>query len=276
MFEDLIKIDEQNVAHGEFHTYSYETDCFTDARLSFYFEVVQEAAGCHAAVRGCSIPEMHKRGQTWVITRSQMEIFRYTRWPEVLRVETWAQEPIRLHLPRVVRAFDQDNNLLFVTKTHWAILELERGRPVRPADMAQVIKLPPEDDTEHNMDMNLARNEPPKGEKLYPLSTFVPNIAYLDTDRNQHVNNISYLSWALDSLPHEFRNRLKVKEVDVSFLRQTYLGENLMVYTESTDENAFSADKPRLEHHIVRTEEDGSETLVWVGHTNWDLRENLT
>src|SRR5690554_5289778 len=104
MYDELITIDERNVAHSTFATYSYETDCFSDARLAFYFQVVQEAAGTHAASRGCSIPEMHKEGKTWVITRSQMEVFRYTRWPEVLKVETWAQEPIRLHLPRVVRA----------------------------------------------------------------------------------------------------------------------------------------------------------------------------
>ncbi|MGH0052853.1 MAG: acyl-[acyl-carrier-protein] thioesterase [Sphaerochaetaceae bacterium] len=275
MYDALISIDQQNVAHNTFTTYSYETDCYTDARLAFYFQVVQEAAGTHAASRGCSIPEMHKEGKTWVITRSHMEIMRYTHWPETLQVETWAQEPIRLHLPRVVRAFDQEGAPLFVAKTYWAVIDLERGRPCRPKDLALRIGLPPEDDSEHTMDMHLAPNPHGEGETLYRLATYSPKIDYLDTDRNLHVNNISYLSWALESLPASFRNRYKIAEVDVSFLRQTFLEDAIVVYTESKNKNALEGEESLLHHRIVRQEADGSEIMVWVGSTHWKKREDL-
>ena len=275
MYDELITIDEQNVAHSTFATYSYETDCFTDARLAFYFQVVQEAAGTHAASRGCSIPEMHKEGKTWVITRSHMEVFRYTRWPEVLKVETWAQEPIRLHLPRVVRAFDAAGKLLFIAKTFWAILDLERGRPCRPKDMSLRIGLPPSEDTEHSVDMRLENNRHGEDEPLHRLAVHTPKITYLDTDRNLHVNNISYLTWALESLPSDFRNRCKATEVDVSYLRQTFLEDAVVVYTESKDPDALQKDTPLLHHRIIRKEEDGSETVVWAGSTRWKRREDL-
>ncbi|MGE4452891.1 MAG: acyl-[acyl-carrier-protein] thioesterase [Sphaerochaeta sp.] len=276
MYEDLITIDSQNIAHSTFTTYSYETDCYSDARLAYYFQVVQEAAGMHAASRGCSIPQMHKEGKTWVITRSSMDVFRYSHWPETIRVETWAQEPIRLHLPRVVRAYDVQGNLLFLAKTYWAILDLERGRPQRPKDMSLRIGLPPEDDEEHTLDLRLENNNHGQHETLQRLSSYAPNIAYLDTDRNLHVNNISYLSWALESLPSDFRNRCKVAKVDMSFQRQTFLGEELMVYTESNDQDALQQQEPLLHHRIVRKERDGSETLVWIGSTRWNTREALT
>lgn len=275
MYDALVTIDEQNVAHSTFTTYSYETDCYTDARLAFYFQIIQEAAGAHAASRGYSLPEMNKEGKTWVITRIRMEVFRYTRWPEVLKVETWAQDPIRLHIPRVVRAFDTEGNLLFIAKTHWAILDLERNRPCRPKDMSFRIGIPPKDDSEHSLDMHLENNHHGEDADLHQLTVHSPRITYLDTDRNQHVNNISYLSWALESLPSSFRNRLKVAEVDVSYLRQTFLEDTIVVYTESKDPDALKKDEPLLHHRIIRKETDGTETLVWVGSTRWKAREDL-
>lgn len=275
MQPDLATIDETNVAHSKFLTYSYETDCFSDARLAFYFQVVQEAAGVHAALRGCSIPAMHTEGKTWVITRSHMEVNRYTKWPEELVVETWAQEPIRLHLPRVVRAFDRNNRPLFTAKTYWAILDLESGRPCRPLDMSKRIGIPPQTDSIHTFDMALPKLTLSENELLTRLTTYKPTIGYLDTDRNQHVNNISYLNWALESLPSSFRNRFKVCKADVAYLRQTFLGDDLMVITSSRDDKAMLTGTAPLEHQIFRTERDGSKMVVWEGTTWWNLREDL-
>jgi acyl-CoA thioesterase FadM len=274
MKTDMVYIDQNNVACSAFTTYSYETDSYSEARLAFYFEVVQEAAGTHAAQRGCSIPDMHKEGKTWVITRSQIEIFRYSRWPEVLNVETWAQEPIRLHLPRAVKAKDKNGAPVFLAKTYWAVLDLSSNRPLRALDLAQRIGVPPKEDLDHQLDMKLAKQED-ETESMHVLSTFKPRISYLDTDRNQHVNNISYLNWALDSLPASFRNRLKVSEADVSYLRQTYLEDDVMVYTQCSDKNAFSKDEVTLFHYIERTEQNGNKTIVWKGQTTWKLREEL-
>ncbi|MGE4464207.1 acyl-[acyl-carrier-protein] thioesterase [Sphaerochaeta sp.] len=275
MSNDLLTIDESNVAHSSFVTYSYETDCFSDARLAFYFQVVQEAAGMHAAQRGCSIPAMHEEGKTWVITRSQMEVERYTRWPEVLNVETWAQEPIRLHLPRVVRAFDQAGNLVFTTRTQWAILDLANGRPCRPLDMATRIGLPPKEDTVHHLEMLLAKRPSLAEDERVLLTSSRPVISYLDTDRNQHVNNISYMNWALDSLPSAFRNRLKVCAADFSYLRQTFLGDELLVSTFGRNNDVLLEESAELDHIIERRESDGSRTLVWEGSTKWKKREEL-
>lgn len=273
MNHDLALIDENNVAHSTFITYSYETDCFSEARLAFYFQIVQEAAAMHAALRGCSIPTLHQEGKTWVITHSSMEVYRYAAWTDLIQVETWAQEPIRLHLPRVVKGYDQQGNLLFIAKTHWAIIELDSGRPARPKDMAFRIGLPPESDEIHRLDMTLPRKK--EEQDLELLCTHKPVIAYLDTDRNLHVNNISYLNWALESLPSSFRNRCKVASIDISYFRQTFLEDDLEVLTYSQTREALFFDEPTLEHQILRKEKDGSTTLVWQGTTIWKRREDL-
>ncbi len=273
MKHETMSIDEHNRAHSQFTTYSYETDCFFDARLAFYFQIVQEAAGNHAAVRGCSIPVLHEEGKTWVITRSKIEIHRYTHWPEQVLVDTWAQTPIRLHLPRVVRALDEGGEPIFTAKTYWALIDLERGRPCRPTTMVERIGLPP---AEMQMDLSLTRRPTYSESGCTTLATYKPTIQYLDTDSNQHVNNISYLNWALESLPSEWRNRAKIAEADVSWIRQTFSGDDLTVVTGSDDEKVLFGDEGLLYHMIVRNEKDGSKTTVWEGTTRWEKRASLS
>ena len=273
MKNETVSIDEFNRARSLFTTYSYETDRFFDARLAFYFQIVQEAAGNHSAVRGCSIPTLHEEGKTWVITRSKIEVHRYSHWPEQLHVETWAQEPIRLHLPRVVRSFDEHPEPLFTAKTYWALIDLERGRPCRPGKMSERIGLPP---SEMQMDLSLTARTTYDDSNCTTLVTYKPKIQYLDTDSNQHVNNISYLNWALESLPASFRDRAKVAEADVSWIRQTFSGDDITVVSGSLDKEAFSGSEGVLYHKIVRSEEDGSMTVVWEGTTRWEKREKLS
>ncbi|MDT4762629.1 acyl-[acyl-carrier-protein] thioesterase [Sphaerochaeta sp. PS] len=272
MKHKTMTIDENNIAHSQFTTYSYETDCFFEARLAFYFQIVQEAAGNHAAERGCSIPALHREGNTWVITRTKMQIHRYTQWPEQVVVETWAQKPIRLHLPRVVRSFDEERNPIFTAQTYWALIDLEKGRPCRPTTMSERIGLPPE---EMQLDLSLTHRLGYEESGCTTLVSYRPRIQYLDTDSNLHVNNISYLNWALDSLPAEFRNRSKIAEADVSWVRQTFSGDEIKVYTGSCDEKALFGDEALLYHKIIRTEKDGSLTTVWEGTTRWEGRSSF-
>lgn len=273
MNNETLRIDEHNKAHSLFTTYSYETDSFFEARLAFYFRIVQEAAGNHAAKRGCSIPSLHAEGKTWVITRSKISINRYTRWPELLKVETWAQDPIRLHLPRVVRAYDNEGAEVFTAKTYWALIDIQRGRPCRPAEMSARIGLPP---AELQEDLTLTNRVSYDDSGCTTLLIYKPIIHYLDTDSNHHVNNISYLNWALESLPATFRDRCKVIEADVSWIRQTFSGDNITVETGSLDDQALYGDGGVLFHRIVRKEEDGQMTTVWEGTTTWEKRACLS
>jgi acyl-ACP thioesterase len=266
-------VDSNNVAHSQFMTYSYETDSFYYAKLAFYFEIVQEAAGYHAACRGCSIPEMHKEGKTWVITRSHIHIDRYTIWPEIISVQTWAQNPFRLHLPRVIKGVDDNDNPVFTATTYWAVLDLDHnGRPCRPGDISERIGRPPVDREEYNLDVDLKRRPTYEESGCTTLSVYKPTIQYLDSDSNQHVNNISYLNWALESLPNTFRDRLKVLDADVSWVRQTFAGDDITVYTGSLDDQAFQGEAPVLFHKIERTEKDLTKTTVWEGMTTWKTR----
>lgn len=268
MYNDLATIDERGVSHSRYATYSYETDRYGRARLAFYFSVIQEAAGVHAAIRGLSITEMRSEGKTWVITRNRVEVERYARWGEVAYVKTWAAQPVRLHLPRIIEGYDKEGGLLFRSTTLWAILDVESGRPKRPHEYTERMILPAADDMDHPtaitvpkpIDSTLAR-------VLLGSSEVSPT--YDDTDRNRHVNNISYLNWALGALPAELRDQYNVTAIDASYLKQTYLDDQLTVQTWAEGEAALTKDAPTLFHRIIRS--DGA--AVWEAYSTWKKRD---
>ncbi len=272
MYNALATIDEKAVAHSRYATYSYETDRYNRARLGFYFSIIQEAAGVHAAIRGLSITDMREEGKTWVITRNITTVHRYARWGEVVSVKTWAAAPIRLHLPRIIEGYDKEGDLLFRTTTLWAILDIETGRPQRPQDYSSRMTLPDPGDADHPTILTLPKPIH-KEEDLVLVDRTAVVPTYDDTDRNLHVNNLSYLNWALGALPSRFRDQYNTCLIDASFLRQTFLGDELAVCTWAHGEEVFEAKEPALFHQIIRTEEDGGETVVWEGSSHWKLRE---
>ena len=269
---DPVAISAENIASLRFTTYSFETDSLGAAQTAFYLRIVQEAAGLHAAMRGCSIMDLHAEGKTWVITRNRIEIFGYTRWNEQIHVNTWAQEPIRLHLPRIVEGYATDGSPLFRAKTLWAIIDLKNSRPLRPQEMNERIGLVK--DPSRIIDMNLPRPNIDL-EALHQLGTYKPRVTYLDTDRNQHINNVSYLSWVLEALPAEFRTTYKVKSADVLYQKQTFLDDELFVHTYATDENGYNEETPSLISTIVRQTGDDEEEIVFTAYTDWKKRSRF-
>ena len=100
-------------------------------------------------------------------------------------------------------------------------------------------------------------------------STVVPT--YDDTDRNRHVNNIVYLNWALGSLPALFRDQYNTRSIDASYLRQTFLDDELTALTWAEGDAVFTQDEPTLFHQIVR----GADEVVWEAHSLWQKRETF-
>jgi len=268
MYNELATIDENGVCHSRYATHSHETDRWGRARLAFYFSIIQEAAGLHAAMRGLSISAMMDEGKTWVITRNRCEVYRWTRWGEVVSVKTWAARPVRLHLPRIIEGYDSDGVLLFRSTTLWAIIDAKSGRPQRPEGYSERMILPAGDDASHPTALSIPKPIE-RGEALVPVgrSTVVPT--YDDTDRNRHVNNISYLTWALGALPAALRDQYNTRSIDASYLRQTYLDDELTVLTWAASEEALTGEEPALFHQIVR----GEDEVVWQASTVWQKRE---
>ena len=90
---------------------------------------------------------------------------------------------------------------------------------------------------------------------------------YSDIDVNQHVNNVAYVRWALDSLSRDFLDAYSLFEMKISFKKEVLQGEQVSLVTKikETAETAIS------EHIIV----DMSESECVRMQMTWLLKPTV-
>lgn len=273
MIEDEIRIDRENIGHIDTYITSYDTDSHFNTKLYVYQASVQEAAGAHASAKKIGIPQLQKDGLTWVIARSRMEIFHYGVWGDKLRIRTFVQPAQGLNCPRIVEAYDQDGRKLFSAMTRWAIINMTNGRPMRPSEIVNALMLPPE---KYYLDTKLPNLIEIQEKCKYNVSAYEPQIRYLDTDPNRHVNNLTYTNWITEALPDCFNDDYKASLVDVRWIRQTHKGEKIIVKVMAENEDELERENPKLFFEMLRLEEDGSQTQVFEAFTEWKKRSLLS
>lgn len=262
-----------HIEHGIYHDMislgSHEVDPFNAALPTCYFQIMQEAAGAHAFHRGVSIPHLQRMDKTWVVTRTRMRLLAHASWPGTIRVETWPQNPWKLYFPRVCKAWDADGQELFESLSHWVVMDLTSQRPVKPQQVATMFG---PSAIGRDLDPDLGRRVSFPQEACRKFITYEPRILYSDIDLNRHVNNVVYLQWMLDSLPFSFRDTHVAREIDISYLAQTFGDDRIIVRTGLMEEELLAQGEALLFHEITKIHSDGTSEPVCVAKTSWSER----
>ncbi|NCB02041.1 MAG: hypothetical protein EOM67_07720 [Spirochaetia bacterium] len=263
-------IIEQGIAKHNFLLHSIDVDPYYIARLEAYFNMMQEAAGMHAFHLGIGIPQLREEKKTWVVTRTQMNIYKWASWPTTIDVETWPQLPYRLYYPRGCRGYSEtSHDLLFESMTLWLIIDSETFRIMKP------------DDSYNNL---LGKSERQVDPAMKKRLSFIPEnykvveknkikIQYHHTDSNFHVNNVVYLQWMISTLPFPLLDMYQPSFVDISYLKQAFRDDPLLSYTGYGADYSLDADEFTLYHNIVKVEENGEESALCFATTTWKKRE---
>ena len=261
-----MQIDNDNVAYDEYFVRASDTDMFYSAALPFYFDAMQEMGGEHAARMGVAIADlMREKNWTWVITRTRAIFHHLDKWQDTVRLESWPQKGYKLYCPRVVNGYGKDGSPSFEAMTLWALIDLNRNRPLRPSEVESSFTIPPED--KHWMDPDIGKIEKFDDATLierWPIHTPVPT--YFDIDYNRHINNVVYVRWMVSAMDEEFLKSYEPAVVDVQWEHQTFRGDKIHVETGVVSNDGSEA---RLVHCIRK--DDG--TIVFEANTRWRKKD---
>ena len=152
------------------------------------FELLQEAAIQHADLYGVGARGLAERGASWVLSRLAVELTRYPRRDEALRVTTWSTG---VHGCKGYREFRLDcgEERLLSASSLWLWIDLHTRSLARvPAGLADAFPVgngaPP-----FRPGVDRLRFQPPAG----PAPAVSLDIRYSDFDANGHVNNAAFL-----------------------------------------------------------------------------------
>lgn len=196
-----------------FKVRSYELSPDRELSAPSLCNYLQEAASRHAQELGVSIDHLAQHQLTWVLARLDLVILEPTHWRDEVLVETWPSK-MRGFVARREFLVRLEDRIAARATSAWLVIDLAKRRPSRlPPALLRII-VPDRPPALPRTASSLPRMEDsPAGDLLEQRF----EVGYGDLDINRHVNHVSYIEWALESLPTEFHEGHRLVELEADF-----------------------------------------------------------
>jgi len=244
-----------------------ECDRHDTCRAASLNSYLQEAACHHGMLLGVGMAVLKPKGLTWMLLRSVLNITRFPRWRDTVRVTTWPSGTRgRLIATREYSAAIAPDETPFLTATsEWGLVDIREQRITRLTDEIRNLRIPPE-----------TPPSPPLP-RIPDLTapTFTRSFAVRESqiDFNHHVNNSHYVAWIFDVLPKslEVETSLlnleplrdaapRLARLDISFRLPANIGDTVVVNTQHCPESNTCL------HTILRASDNA---LLIHAQTTW-------
>ena len=174
---------------------SYETDINRRMKPAALQSRLQELAYVAVAAAGTGYADLRRQGRFWALNRMHINVSEWPVWGDELCLTTWCSDrtgPLYQRNYILVR----DGETIARATSSWSVLNLE-GRGVcrdmvfpreimedgQPLPYCEKVLLP---------------------QDLTPASAGSHTASYSDLDSNAHVNNCTYMQWAMDIVGLDF------------------------------------------------------------------------
>ena len=228
---------------------SYEAGVTNHVSLATLCNYMQESAGLSADKMGWGIRKLQDEGLTWMLSRLHVKVARYVPWGTELLMRTWPSGMKgRLLATRCFQAADGSGEEILQAYSEWLYVDMKSQRIVKlPEEFAGL--LPEDTPTLAFADL---------GGKSVKISDVTASaevrVRQSDLDFNDHVNNVHYVEWMLETLP----GRPGPSEIDIVFRSAAKAGDLLV--SECFCEGAKS-------FHQIRRASDGqilaTAAMLW-------------
>jgi acyl-ACP thioesterase len=231
----------------DFPVHSYEVD--TEGRLAprALCAFLQEAAGGDAERAGYTMERLAEEGLVWVIQWMRVEVERYPRQGETVRVTTWARPFQRALARREFEVADGSGERVAVGTSRWAVVDLQARRLVRLPEFVRGCPVPDRPPALDRSPSTLEAAEPADLERRFEVRRG-------DLDTVRHVNNTRYVEWALETVPDEVHEGCRPSAFEIAFRREAVYGDRVAARTRR-----LSGDGDPVFAHELRADGAGHE-----------------
>ena len=168
---------------------------------------------------------------------------RYPLCKERITIRTWLSQYSLIKGFRENIIFDSEEKIIGRAKGLWLFFDIKKRRPVPIFESFHT-------KWQHNAAVCI---EYDISKKLPPVTMETPGIEFRvrksDMDSNNHVNNISYLHWLMESVPQEILDHYFLYQIDGRFISEAQFGDTILTFIEKGPTlHSFS--------HTIRTKSD--------------------
>jgi len=207
---------------------SFEIDAAGRLRPHLLFAHLLNCAWKHSNETTWGYRGLRDRGLMWVLAKIQIVIRRLPLWEEAFAIETWAKGTQRFYALRDFIIVSADGEQLACATSAWMVIHRESRRPQRLDGMSAEFPWVP---GKAVMETDLERIDgAADGKERARFRAYVTDI-----DVNEHVTAMRYLQWIMDSYPPETLEHGTLKGVDISFLAEALIGDEVAVHFRQSD-----------------------------------------
>lgn len=173
--------------------------------------------------------DLDKQGLMWVIANINLEIIDdLPIWDNTLKIEIWFSEIKKLRAFLDFKIYYKET-LIAQGDSLWFVLDQKTRKPVI---IDRIIEFC---DKSEELVFNSHKKISINKDEMLKICENEYTVNFNDLDYNGHVNNVSYVDWAIMTIPEEYMKQNKIKKYSINFAQECFLNEKLITNLYQTD-----------------------------------------
>ena len=248
-----------NYFDKKFELRYFEMNKFGEASPTTILTLLEETAADHCYSIDHSLYDLIDQNIGWVLVSGVMNMERYPTYKEKITIRTWLSEYSTVRGTRENIIYDEQDNIIGTAKGLWVFFDIKRRRPIRIFDkIKDSWSFSNKESVKYNVAEKIAAIESAKYTKDFMVNQF-------DVDMNEHVSNLRYLQWSLESVPDEVIENYYLHSLEGRFIGEAHYGDTIRSMTENAkNKNSFV--------HTIKAQ--NNDQVCVTAKTLWKKRLN--
>ncbi len=213
----------------EYEVHYYEVDYRRRVLITSIVDFLGDIATKQSEELGIGIEYLKENKLAWVLYKWNIDMYKYPAYGDKIKVRTCPYSMKKFYAYRIFEILSSEGELLGKAESVWFLINIERRRPVRISpDIYDFYGVNFNDESILEIE-DIKSPASISCEKMF-------NVRYSDIDTNQHVNNAKYIAWAIETVPMEVVLNYTLKNIKVTYEKETTYGETVKILTEIKNE----------------------------------------
>ncbi len=204
----------------------YETGNDQHLQIVSLMRYFEELALMQSESNGVGFDYYRKHHVIWMLHRFDIRIHAMPAFGDKILLRTQPVSVYRFMGFRDFLVLGGGQEELISARSAWLYIDTRSKRPLRVSDDMK-LAYGHLDHPEHRPDMP----ELPLPKRSDIISHF--DVRREDIDVNNHVNHVTYIRWALESVPDEIFLKYSLTRLQVAWMKETLAGTRVEVHTET-------------------------------------------
>ncbi len=232
---------------------TYDVDHQKVITVPALVKLMHEAAMENVINLGVSVWDLSPRNISWVLMRKCLRFFRMPLLGERIRIVTYPAGFEKYFTYRDYKVYDESNTLLAKASSTWLLMNTETRKLTHIPEDILAYRMPHPEECLPRPTGNIPKLIEPDWTQTYRVDWF-------DLDFNQHLNNVHYLQWMLETIADHALMEQKLVEFDIVYKAESQWKDHLVSQTQQRDAQCYL-------HQLIRHHD---QKILAHAKTRWE------